>query len=265
MLILSEGRVPRVPRGPNTVLHQGLAELGLANYIHAAPVIDHNLPRSSFFSTVDNQSLRHSANLFASHESTREALSLTAVLLAGGQSRRMGSDKALIRCPAGERLWSRQLRLLTSLQPECTWISARTIPTWRPSGIEVVLDAAPSRGPLSGICACLARLETTHLLVLAVDMPRMTADHLRKLRGLTQPRRSLIPLDGDWFEPLCAIYSQSAESTAAACLAGTDNSLQRLARRLVEEQLATPYSLSAVEKSLYLNVNRPDDLSATTR
>jgi molybdopterin-guanine dinucleotide biosynthesis protein A len=172
----------------------------------------------------------------------------------------MGSDKATLR-PAGEPLWSRQLNLLRYLAPRHIWISARTLPAWCPTGIETVLDTPPSRGPLSGICACLERLETTHLFVLAVDMPRMTVEHLRKLWSLAQAGRSLIPMNADYFEPLCAIYSKSAAPFAAGSVAGPDHSLQRLARSLIEQKLATPYLLSPEEQSFYRNLNRPEDLA----
>ena len=123
-----------------------------------------------------------------------------------------------------------------------------------------MLDAPPSRGPLSGICACLERLATTHLIVLAIDMPRMTVEHLRKQGAKVRPGRSLIPMTGDSFEPLCAIYSKSAARFAAAALSGDDLSLQRLARCLVREELASSYPLAPEEESLYLNLNRPEDV-----
>jgi molybdopterin-guanine dinucleotide biosynthesis protein A len=210
---------------------------------------------------VDTQRLPNTAQVSVADPSTAASLSLTAVLFVGGESRRMGSDKALLPCSTGEPLWSRQLNLLGSLDPRFTWISARAVPAWCPAGIEVVHDDVPSRGPLSGLCACLARLETTHLLALAIDMPRMTTEHLRKLGALAQAGHSLIPMNGDHFEPLCAIYSKSSNSVAAGLLGRSDDSLQTLAKRLVEQKLARPYCLSAFEKSLYLNVNRREDLS----
>jgi molybdopterin-guanine dinucleotide biosynthesis protein A len=224
-------------------------------------VIDHNLPRDWCFSTVDTQRLLSTAKVSTSGLSRAASVSLTAVLFVGGESRRMGSDKALLTCSTGEPLWSKQLRLLDTLHPQFTWISGRTVPAWCPVGVEVVLDVPPSRGPLSGLCACLARLETTHLLALAIDMPRMTTKHLCTLRAMAQAGHSLIPSNGRSFEPLCAIYSKSVESVAAGLLGRGDNSLQTFAKALVERKLATPYYLSAIEKPLYLNVNRPEDFS----
>ena len=93
-------------------------------------------------------------------------MTLTAVLFAGGEARRLGADKATLLWE-GEPLWSRQLRTLRELAPEKILISARTKPAWCPPEIETVLDEPPARGPLSGIVAALKKMETTHLLALA--------------------------------------------------------------------------------------------------
>ena len=170
----------------------------------------------------------------------------------------MGTDKATL-CLAGEPLWSRQLKLLQALGPQVMWISARRVLAWCPTGMEVVLDVGTPRGPLSGISACLDRVRTTHLLVLAIDMPQMTVTHLRKICGLVAANRGLIPCRGDFYEPLCAVYPKSAAPFATQALAGQDFSLQRFSRVLVEHSLATAYPLSAQEERLYRNVNRPED------
>jgi molybdopterin-guanine dinucleotide biosynthesis protein A len=186
-------------------------------------------------------------------------MTLTAVLFSGGSSRRMGEDKAGLVFD-GKPLWSRQLRLLRELQPDALWVSARSRPAWCPLEIEVVLDAPPSRGPLSGLSAALSRLQTTHLLALAVDLPQMTAEHLRKLWSLAKPGCGVLPMAGDFFEPLCAIYPAAAASAAKDALASDDVSMQSLAQRLVQESRAQIHPLSEADRLVYLNVNTPGDL-----
>jgi molybdopterin-guanine dinucleotide biosynthesis protein A len=186
-------------------------------------------------------------------------MTLTAVLFTGGSSRRMGEDKAGLVL-AGEPLWSRQLRLLRELRPDALWVSARSRPEWCPPEIEVVLDAPPSRGPLSGLSAALSRLQTSHLLVLAVDLPQMTAAHLHKLWFLAKPGCGVLPMAGDFFEPLGAIYPAAAAGAAKDALTSDDVSLQSLAQTLVQKKHALIYPLSEAERLVYLNVNTPDDL-----
>jgi molybdopterin-guanine dinucleotide biosynthesis protein A len=186
-------------------------------------------------------------------------MTLTAVLFAGGSSRRMGEDKAGLVFD-GEPLWSRQLRLLRELRPDVLWISARSRPAWCPPEIEVVLDAPPSRGPLSGLSAALSRLQTTHLLALAVDLPQMTAAHLHLLWSLAKPGCGVLPMAGDFFEPLCAIYPAAAAMAAKAALTSDDVSLHALAQTLVQKKYAQVHPLSEADRLVYHNVNTPGDL-----
>jgi molybdopterin-guanine dinucleotide biosynthesis protein A len=186
-------------------------------------------------------------------------MTLTAVLFAGGTSRRMGADKAALMF-AGEPLWSRQLGLLRELQPQTLWVSARSRPAWCPPGIEVVLDEPPSRGPLSGLAATLQRLQTSHLLALAIDLPQMPAGHLHQLWSLARLGCGVIPMSSKYAEPLCAIYPVEAAVAAKTALAGDDASLQSLAQILLRRNHTQSYPLNEAERLLYRNVNTPADL-----
>ena len=190
-------------------------------------------------------------------------ITLSAMLLAGGQSRRMGTEKATMLV-AGGPLWKRQLRVLQELQPAELWVSARAALPWCPPGIEVVLDKIPGRGPLSGVAAGLRRLQTSHLLVLAVDLPQMTSGHLSKLWGMARPGQGVIPRQGDYFEPLCAIYPVAAAGAAESALGGNNVSLQSFAELLLGKAQAVVYDLTLAEQPLYLNMNTPADVPRTS-
>jgi molybdopterin-guanine dinucleotide biosynthesis protein A len=186
-------------------------------------------------------------------------MKLSAILLAGGRSRRMGVDKATLLI-SGEPLWKRQLRILRNLQPDSVWISAQTVPPWCPAETEVITDKPPSCGPLSGVAAGLRRLQTSHLLVLAIDLPQMSSEHLRKLWGLARPGVGVIPLNIDYFEPLCAIYPAEALDAAETALNSSDVSLQRFAQSLLRKSRAQVYELPSEERPPYLNLNTPSYL-----
>ena len=186
-------------------------------------------------------------------------MTLTALLMAGGESRRMGMDKATLSFE-GELLWRRQARLLAELGPQALWVSARVRPPWCPPEQEVVLDERPSRGPLSGVASALLRMQTSHLLVLAVDMPRMSIEHLRKITGMARESRGVIPISSDWFEPLCALYPAQADGVAARALVHKDSSMQNFVRMLCKQNLVRTYSVSESEKHVYQNLNSPADL-----
>src|SRR5438105_4218177 len=116
------------------------------------------------------------------------AIEISAGLLAGGESRRMGKDKAMLPF-GGKPLWQIQLELLGKLEPVEIFVSARTDPAWRLRDVHFVADDSPSRGPLSGLAAALPRMHTKHLLALAIDMPFMTEKYLRFLCSQIEPGR----------------------------------------------------------------------------
>jgi molybdopterin-guanine dinucleotide biosynthesis protein A len=184
---------------------------------------------------------------------------IAAALLAGGESRRMGRDKALITF-AGKPLWRRQLDLLRQLDPLEIFVSARTDPPWRPRDIHFTEDAEPSRGPLSGLAACLARTRAEHLLVLAVDMPFMSESYLRGLCREIVSRKGIIPIINDRSEPLAALYPQSSVSKFSDALHGDDFSLQTVARKLIASGILQPLTVMAEEIPLFRSVNEPGDL-----
>ena len=188
----------------------------------------------------------------------RRGITLSAVLLAGGESRRMGRDKATIEID-GQPLWKRQLEILRALEPERVFVSARTRPSWLPADVKLLLDDPPSRGPLSGLTKALATMRTTHLVALAVDMPFMTVEQIRELSSHCREQRGAIPTIGDRAEPLAAIYPATASSDFAAALNGSDFSLQTLISKLTA---AAKIQLAPVEDEsvhLYRSVNEPGD------
>jgi len=184
------------------------------------------------------------------------------MLMAGGESRRMGCDKATLTI-GGVPLWQRQLHVLTELKPTAVWVSARNRPAWCPKEIEVILDEHPSRGPLSGLVAGLNRLQTSHLLALAIDLPNVSTEYLQKLCSRVRPGCAVIPANADYFEPLCAIYPLEVEPLVREALSSQDVSLQQVAKALIQQNRAEVYAVPPDERSIYLNLNSPSDLQSS--
>ena len=186
---------------------------------------------------------------------------LSAVLLAGGESRRMGTDKAtfLFR---GKPLWQIQLETLRRLRPAEIFVSARTDPTWRPNDVQFIADIPPSCGPLSGLAASLVKIHTTHLLALAIDMPFMTENYLRSICDVIEPGRGAVAKTGNRAEPLAAVYPREAEADFRTALAGPDLSLQNVIRHLVTCGKLLEISVTEQERSLFRNVNNASDVDA---
>jgi molybdopterin-guanine dinucleotide biosynthesis protein A len=187
-------------------------------------------------------------------------MNISAVLLAGGESRRMGKDKATLLY-RGKPLWQIQFELLRKLEPTEIFISARADPVWRPADVQFVADDPPSRGPLSGLAAALAQTHSNHLLAVAIDMPFITEKYLRFLCSQIEPGRGVIAKIDDRFEPLAAIYPQKVLTNFQSALSGMDFSLQTLTGNLAAagKLHVTPVT-SPDERKLFRNLNEPADL-----
>jgi molybdopterin-guanine dinucleotide biosynthesis protein A len=219
--------------------------------------VGHALVASS--RSANDASSTDSLHARSSHENEgRKRMTFAALLLAGGESRRMGRDKATIEF-GGQPLWERQLQVLRRLRPENILVSARTAPDWLPATVQLLLDDAPSRGPLSGLAKALGAIETTHLVVLAVDLPFMTAEELSRSLRLATERCGAVPIIEGRAEPLAAVYPAEAMADFRDALAGSDFSLQSVVRNLAAIDKVKLWRVGKEDAQFYRNVNEPGD------
>jgi molybdopterin-guanine dinucleotide biosynthesis protein A len=186
---------------------------------------------------------------------------LSGVVLAGGLSTRMGSDKALVELD-GVPLWRRQYNLLAQAGVADRMLSVRAEQKWPPLDVTRVVDATPDLGPLAGIAAALAKTRYTHLLVLAVDMPRVPLAWFARLRERCAERIGVVGARADGsFEPLAAIYPQAMLSMVRAAISDRELSLQKLIARGAEEGFLRVQEIPENEAPWFENWNDPADIS----
>jgi molybdopterin-guanine dinucleotide biosynthesis protein A len=186
-------------------------------------------------------------------------MKISAVLLAGGESRRFGQDKATFVFD-GKPLWKRQLDTLAAVQPDELFVSARTDPSWRPNEIGFVQDAPPSRGPISGLVAAFSAMSGSHLLALAIDLPFMTSDCLRWLAKQIDPRSGIVPVVNGKLQPLVAIYPSRAAGIFEEGIKGPDWSLKSGVHELTLRGMTRDVDVPPENWRLFDNINRPQDL-----
>jgi molybdopterin-guanine dinucleotide biosynthesis protein A len=183
----------------------------------------------------------------------------SAVVLAGGRSTRMGREKALLEVE-GVPMWERQLAVLKEAGAAEIFLSARPEQTWARGvkGFDALLtDALATGGPMVGITAGLERMTRPWLAVLAIDLPQMKAAWFQQLRKECQPGVGAVGRNGDYFEPLAAIYPREVMSLAWEALVRGEFSLQKLIQRAVDENLMRVRSISADEGAWFENWNEP--------
>ena len=188
---------------------------------------------------------------------------LSAVLLTGGESRRMGTDKATFLFRE-KPLWEVQLEKLRGMRPAEILISARMDPSWRPLEVQFIADIPPSCGPLNGIVASLAKIHTAHLFVLAIDMPYMAEDYLRSMCEAIEPGRGVVASIDNRAEPLAAVYPRDALIDFRSALASGDFSLQKVVRHLVMSGKLLEISVTEQDKRFFRNLNYVSDVDTTT-
>lgn len=187
---------------------------------------------------------------------------LSAVLLAGGRSSRMGRDKVEMILPDGRVLWRRQLDdVLRPLSPAELFLSGPAR-AGLPEGVRVLADASPGLGPLAGIAAALGATRTPLLAVLAVDLPAMTAGFFaeRLLPRCAPGRGAVARGGGDYYEPLAAVYPRECAVLATEQLGGRDRSLQSFVRAARAAGLIEAVEIRASERWLFANWNTPADI-----
>ncbi len=187
-----------------------------------------------------------------------------AIILAGGQSSRMGVDKSLLRLTSGGP--SLIEMVLTAVRP---LVSQIIISTNRPEAyswlnLPVVRDnsAYARLGPLAGVEAGLQEITTDPVIVVACDMPSIKSEVLAYLLGQAQDYQAVVPLNlAGLVQPLCAVYNRSCLADLRFCLeAGTLRMTDWLARLRVCYVPAQQLTQFDPDLSSFNNLNTPQDL-----
>ncbi len=132
---------------------------------------------------------------------------LTAIILAGGRSLRLGRNKAL-EVVCGKRLIDRVLERVTPLTNRVLVVTSREHSALTLDGVKVIVDVYHARGPLGGIYTGLMASETRYNLLIACDLPFLNTALLRRIVELSPDYDVVIPrLGPNMVEPLHAVYS----------------------------------------------------------
>lgn len=132
----------------------------------------------------------------------------TAIIMAGGRSRRMGQDKTVLLINGGsavkhvfDQLKSHFAQIL---------ISSNNIAEHSLDGAEVVPDETVGRGPLMGIASALRASRNDINFVIACDIPEVDIDLVRRLIKKSKDFDAVLPQTGPCqYEPLFAVYRKS--------------------------------------------------------
>lgn len=190
---------------------------------------------------------------------------VTAFILAGGKSTRMGSDKAFVVLD-GRTLLARALELAWSVASDVRIVGD---PAKFAAFAPVVEDVFPGCGPLGGIHAALRSSQTELNLILAVDVPFMSPALLeyliKRARGSGSATVTVARVGGGW-QPLSAVYrrefADAAEQSLRAGRFKIDALFAELSMQVIAEEELDAAGFSV---KMFRNLNTRDELEAAQR
>jgi molybdopterin-guanine dinucleotide biosynthesis protein A len=184
---------------------------------------------------------------------------VTGAILAGGESTRMGLNKAFVEV-GGTPIIERALKVLQGLFDEVFIVTTRPEP-YAHLGCQIHTDLLPGNDSLGGVHAALSYASSEACFLCACDMPFLNPRLIRYLAELAPAADAVVPRSADGLQPLHAVYTKRClpaieESIAAGQLKLADL-ISRINVRLVEgAELA---DLDPDGRS-FININRMDDL-----
>jgi molybdenum cofactor guanylyltransferase len=190
---------------------------------------------------------------------------VTAFILAGGKSTRMGADKAFVEYE-GRTLLARALDLARSTTPDVRIVgSSEKFAPFAP----VVEDIFRDSGPLGGIHAALRASSSELNLMLAVDTPFISWAFLHYLisqaRGAPEAA-AVVARDSAGWQPLCAIYRREFAGAAESALLAGRNRIDLLfdvvPTRVIEREEIEDAGFSP---AIFRNLNTPEELETEKR
>ncbi|MBI4790227.1 MAG: molybdenum cofactor guanylyltransferase [Chloroflexi bacterium] len=212
-----------------------------------------------------------------------ERSSVSAVILAGGKSRRMGRDKSFIEFE-GRPLIARVIERVSALSDDVIVVT-NDAPAYEPFGTRLVADVYPGKGSLGGVYSGLLAARHDRVFAVACDMPFLNLDLMRYMIALASEFDVVIPRAKDPsgkakrstrphpflakeidLHPTHAVYAKSCLASIQARLLADDlriiGILESVSVRVVEEieiDLFDPKHLS------FFNMNTPHDLDVASQ
>jgi molybdopterin-guanine dinucleotide biosynthesis protein A len=184
---------------------------------------------------------------------------LTGIILAGGQSRRMGRHKPFIRA-GGIPLFERVYRVLHQIFSNITVVT-NDPEEFRFYDVRILCDLIPNGGSLGGLYTGLMDAQSDQVFCFASDMPFLNPGLIRYMMGKSHQGDVIIPRTSEGVQPLHAIYAKT-------CLAPIENLMSRGNLKIIDffQEVTVSYIL---EKEIlrydpmltcFLNVNTDEDL-----
>lgn len=182
---------------------------------------------------------------------------ITGIILAGGESKRMGKDKSKILYNE-KPLIEYPVDLFLKFCKEI--IISSDNDKYSEYDFLKVADEAERNGPLSGIYSCLKASKNFFNLVTSCDMPFLTKELIEYIIDNSDDYDLIMPFHNSHFEPLCAVYSKNLIPVIENLFSKKDYSPLSLIPLVNFKKLTLDESMDFYNKKLFFNINTPEDI-----
>ena len=186
-------------------------------------------------------------------------MDVTGIILAGGKSSRMGTDKGMQEL-CGKPLIQYAIQALSGLCD--TIIISSSSKAYHSLGNKVVADVFPGIGPMGGIYSALKQSNTEKNLVLSCDLPFVSKELMSFILKNSEGFEIAVPYEGNQhYEPLCGFYNQSVLKLMGEYIQKGNYKLPDLFDEISINRLIISTEASFYQKNLFFNVNSQQELS----
>jgi molybdopterin-guanine dinucleotide biosynthesis protein A len=181
----------------------------------------------------------------------------TALILAGGESRRMGQDKANLLL--GEQTLLQ--RISDIVKPLFTDVIVSTRQTRDGCDLQQVIDDPAHAGPLAGLAAGLEQAKTPWVFAVACDMPFISAQLVEHLATFREGVDAVVPVVEGHPQPMAAFYATRSLGDLREILAGSGrHSLRELLDRL-QVRYVDESEMRAADLRSFFDLDTPEDVA----
>ncbi len=185
-------------------------------------------------------------------------MQFTGIILAGVKSKRMGTDKGMVK------LHNKFLidYSLEALKPYCpTILISSNNDEYNIFGYPVIKDLILNAGPLGGIHSCLINSESHYNLVLPCDMPMIGNQLIKILVSMAKSAKIVVFANSEGkMEPLCGSYHKDILPVVTEKIRLREYALNDLIRSVDHKILSLPAEKSKIYEDVFTNINQPADL-----
>ena len=188
-------------------------------------------------------------------------MQITGIILSGGLSTRMGSDKALLKVN-GKPLLENAINIC---RQTCTEILISSDnPKHQNFGFQVIPDQYKKSGPLSGIYSCLKSSNTEWNFVLSVDAAFVLPSFIEELKGKTGQFDAIVPVHKNGKEPLISLFNKSALPIMKEHLESANFKMYNLINAL-DSYFYDSQKWVKKHPTIFHNLNSPDDIQIVSK